>query len=369
MCCVSEWLACLLFQLVCSPQQYSRFIRDFSLFSGKATYELGNYLGGGVAGVVYEGHRLRPMNEYPVRGGVLNETPILIPPPKEVTASKSTSFLCGDTASLLRMDDEEEEQEPIPEVLAPPETPPQRKSSALTIGPDFAIETAVEDDDHVIVVENVDAPSRSMYAARAASIAELTDETVAVKILNPVGFRIMPVEQTRMAVVVRKGELLTNDIVNGKRPMEEKHVWWLVNPNSRNLRTLQKSPTDKIERGSAERGLRLSLVAAYVDPETKDLKELPLTRCIEIWGHVPFSASDQEFEDMMQAIERVNAGHAASPILLNQESRPPSRVGTDLSNASTAEEVRSAGTASVKSVMSNPTPLSPQRTYVLLLIT
>ena len=305
---------------------------------------------------MYEGHRLRPMNEYPVRGGVLNETPI-IPPPKEVT-TKTTSFLCGDT-SLLQM---EEDEEP-PEALAPPETPPQRKSSALTIGPDFAIETAVEDNDHVIVVDQIDAPSRSMYAAKAASIADLTDETVAIKILNPVGFRIMPVEQTRSAVVVRKGELLTNDIIQGRRPMEEKHVWWLVNPNSRNLRTLQKAPSDKIERGTAERGLRLSLVAAYVDPKTNDLCELPLTRCIEIWGHVPFSASDEQFEDMMQAIERVNAGHAASPILLNQESRPPSRVGTDLSNGST-EDVRSTDMKSIKSSTSSPPPLSPQRTYV-----
>lgn len=317
-----------------------------------------------MAGVVYEGHRLRPMNEYPVRGGVLNETPV-IPPPKEVT-TKTTSFLCGDTSLLQLEDDEPEQESPKPTTLAPPETPPQRKFSAVrSIGPDFAIETAVEDDNHVIVVDKIDAPSRSIYAARAASIAELTDETVAIKILNPVGFRIMPVDQTRSAVVVRKGELLTKDIVSGKRPMEEKHVWWLVNPNSRNLRTLQKAPSDKIERGSAERGLRLSLVAAYVDPTTNDLRELPLTRCIEIWGHVPFSASDQEFEDMMQAIERVNAGQAASPILLNQVDRPPSRVGTDLSNSSTTgEDVRSDD---MKSVMSNPTPLSPQRTYVLIL--
>ena len=40
--------------------------------SNKPTYEVGNYLGGGVAGVVYEGKRLRPKHEYPpvrIRGG------------------------------------------------------------------------------------------------------------------------------------------------------------------------------------------------------------------------------------------------------------------------------------------------------------
>ena len=40
------------------------------------TYELGSYLGGGVAGVVYEGHRLRPMEDYPVRTGVESEVPM-----------------------------------------------------------------------------------------------------------------------------------------------------------------------------------------------------------------------------------------------------------------------------------------------------
>eukprot|EP00562_Extubocellulus_spinifer_P004893 CAMPEP_0178535674 /NCGR_PEP_ID=MMETSP0696-20121128/35669_1 /TAXON_ID=265572 /ORGANISM="Extubocellulus spinifer, Strain CCMP396" /LENGTH=439 /DNA_ID=CAMNT_0020167825 /DNA_START=338 /DNA_END=1654 /DNA_ORIENTATION=+ len=37
---------------------------------GRPTYEVGNYLGGGVAGVVYEGTRLLPISEYPMRTGV-----------------------------------------------------------------------------------------------------------------------------------------------------------------------------------------------------------------------------------------------------------------------------------------------------------
>jgi hypothetical protein len=309
----------------------------------KPTYELGNYLGGGVAGVVYEGHRLRPMDEYPVRGGVLNETPLMIPPPQKVTA-KTSSFLCGDATAIL---DSEEPEKPLSL------TPPPKRASSMA-GADFAIETAVggKRDEHVIVVDQVDAPSRSMYAARAASIAGLTDETVAIKILNPVGFRIVPVEQIKTAVVVRKGEALSKDIIQRRHPMQEKHVWWLINPSSRNLRTLQKSSADKFERGTRERGLRLSLVAAYVDPTTNNLRELPLTRCIEIWGHVPFSASDQEFEDMMMAIERINAGQPASPTCIG--SGPPSRVGTDMSNTS-AEETTSPGSAP---------PLTPQRTYV-----
>lgn len=130
---------------------------------------------------------------------------------------------------------------------------------------------------------------------------------------------------------------MDNDVQNGLKPMGEKHVWWLVNPNSRNLRTLQryngkdkKSSAPKglqIDRGSAKKGLRLSLIAAYIDPRSGSLRELTLTRCIEIWGHIPFNATDTEFEDMMTAIERVNAGHPppAFPVFDDV----PGRVGTD----------------------------------------
>ena len=122
--------------------------------------------------------------------------------------------------------------------------------------------------------------------------------------------------------------------------MEEKHVWWLVNPNSRNLRTLQRySGKDtngaargvQVDRGSPDKGLRLSLIAAYIDPRTDLLRELTLTRCIEIWGHVPFSASDYEFENMMTAIERVNAGKPPPPFpafAAKDDEHPPSRIGT-----------------------------------------
>ena len=309
----------------------------------KPTYELGNYLGGGVAGVVYEGHRLRPMDEYPVRGGVVNETPLMVPPPQKVT-TKTSSFLCGDPPAIL---DSEEPEEPIPS------TPPSKRASSMA-GADFAIETTIGGtrDEHVINVDHVDKPPRFMYAAKAPSIVDLTDETVAVKILNPIGYRIMLVEQIKTAVVVRKGEALSKDIIQRQNPMQEKHVWWLINPSSRNLRMLQKSSTDKIERGTRERGLRLSLVAAYVDPTTNYLRELPLTRCIEIWGHVPFNASDQEFEDMMTAIEQINAGQPASPIFIGSE--PPSRVGTDLSKKSGEETTSHASTP----------PLTKKRTYV-----
>jgi hypothetical protein len=83
----------------------------------------------------------------------------------------------------------------------------------------------------------------------------------------------------------------------------------------------------EVDRGSAEKGLRISLVAAYKDPATNKLRELPLTRCIEIWGHVPFDASDAEFREVMSAIEKINQGLPPPAIDLL-----PGRVGTGTSS-------------------------------------
>ena len=329
---------------------------------GKNTYELGNYLGGGVAGVVYEGHRLRPMEEYPVRGGVIVEDKDQIVADENAMKKKqeqdtASSFLCGD--GFLGVEDEEEEEKAPPARKQQPTTPKVPPTPMMAM--DVAIETTA-DDDQAVVVDAMDAPSRTklqLLAQReAAETHPLTDETVAIKILNPVGFRILPADATQTAVVVREGEPMPKDVQKGKAPMQEQHVWWLINPSSRNLRTLQRT-SDKVERGTPEKGLRLSMVAAYKDPKTGNLRELPLTRCIEIWGHVPFSASDVEFDQMMEAIERVNAGHVPAPVLFNS-SPPPSRVGTDTtSSVSASSQVDEEGPATG---IAAPTPLGQSRT-------
>lgn len=225
-----------------------------------------------------------------------------------------------------------------------------------------------------VVVDDADAPNRSKREARALSrnsplhpaevmvgeyIDDLVDqptnvliedmsETVAIKILNPVGFRLLDAEALKKAQIVRQGAIPVVE-ADGSFKLGEEHVWWLVNPNSRNLRSLQRKcsahssvvhmsshfgggddASDEsslkrqrsqqsvsrdeaaggggIDRGSAERGLRLSLVATYFDPKSKTLCELPLPRCVEIWGHPPFAATDEEFEAMMAVLLRLNAG-------------------------------------------------------------
>jgi len=325
----------------------------------KPTYELGNYLGGGVAGVVYEGHRLRPKEEYPVRSGIPeNQHQNKIDDKKKQDASSSKDgddfgagdFFCGSNACGKAddvFDEPEQSDAPTNNNKEPFEAPMLLESEEDAV----AIEATMSyDETGGVMLDAQDAPSRSKHYTKAAAVPTrlranstkplqhgLSDESVAIKILNPVGYRILQADALKNCVVVRKGQPMSRDVQNGKDPMEENHVWWLVNPNSRNLITLQRyNGKDKnstvpkglqIDRGSAKKGLRLSLIAAYIDPRNGSLRELTLTRCIEIWGHIPFNATDIEFDDMMTAIERINAGYP--PPAFPAFGDVAGRVGTD----------------------------------------
>jgi serine/threonine protein kinase len=95
---------------------------------------------------------------------------------------------------------------------------------------------------------------------------------VAIKILNPVGFKLLPSNQVSRCTVVRKGYPLTADQRHGQqgqvRPLNEDNVWWLQHPVTKQM------------------------FAAYEDPARGQLRELPLPRCVEIWGWNPSSLDD-----------------------------------------------------------------------------
>lgn len=140
----------------------------------------------------------------------------------------------------------------------------------------------------------------------------MKDKTVAVKILNPVGFRLASQSQCATAPIIKKGAEMDGEVRRGLKPMTEKHVWWLVNPGSRSAKSLQSvKQSSGTMQGSESEGIRLSVIGAYMDPTKNVLMELPLTRCIEIWGHVPFESTEEEFEGMMDVIERVNGGQSS----------------------------------------------------------
>lgn len=385
---------------------------------GRATYEVGNYLGGGVAGVVYEGTPLLSLGEYPVRTGVADslllaaegglqgvtvgdrshsegrgagagadpqhvdqERPAVTVDHEVVESSGGMCDpFCGETRGEEEHDGPSEELPGRERSAASLEYagahaemhPPQK--AAVCDDANMAIEVPRsrtgfnKAGTEIPVLDAIDAPSRSEHYTRKArqeleleqqraekgdgdGLAGLTisagdrkrsdplflamEQTVAVKILNPVGYRLLSADSIKDAVVVKEGEPFDPAVVSGHRPMEEKNVWWLINPNSRNLRTLKKTGPagDVVDRGSEQRGLRLSLVAAYLDPGRGVIKELPLTRCIEIWGHAPFGATEDDFEAMMDSIERVNAGQPPSKYGKGTNMPAADEAATDLSGS------------------------------------
>lgn len=254
---------------------------------GQPSYEVGNYLGGGVAGVVYEGKRILPLTEYPTR-----------PTWHEVSPLKRSNSLVADTT-----DDENDEPGGMGFVGG--------CSSMLCAQNDL---NHVEDLHFDVDVGTVD--------AEIDSNSEL-EKNVAIKVLNPIGFRLTTPTICEEAVIVRRGKEMQEEVRKGSMPMTESHVWWLLNPSSKSARSLRREVSSASEtqisspssnstlsplKGNSMNGIKVSLIAAYIDPSTNELSELPLTRCVEIWGHAPFGSSEEEFEGMMDKIEQINGG-------------------------------------------------------------
>jgi len=106
--------------------------------------------------------------------------------------------------------------------------------------------------------------SGSVYQA----IELATERLVAVKILNPLGYKNTIVGQINKCSVAVKGQPLSAEQMHGKRPMQNENVWWLMHPQTKGL------------------------FAAYEDPHRMQLRELPLPRCVEIWGLNPLGIDD-----------------------------------------------------------------------------
>jgi len=94
------------------------------------------------------------------------------------------------------------------------------------------------------------------------------ERSVAVKILNPVGYKNLPFSQINTCIIAWKGKPLTSEQVHSKTHMTVENVWWLVHPQTK------------------------SVYAAYEDPQRGHLRELPLTRAVEVWGLDPLSRGE-----------------------------------------------------------------------------
>jgi serine/threonine protein kinase len=96
----------------------------------------------------------------------------------------------------------------------------------------------------------------------------VTDKSVAVKILNPLGYKNSIVGQIGKCPVAVKGQPLSGEQIHGKARMHLENVWWLLAPSGQPF-------------------------AAYEDPHRCQLRELPLPRCLEIWGPNPLAVEQR----------------------------------------------------------------------------
>lgn len=95
-------------------------------------------------------------------------------------------------------------------------------------------------------------------------------EHVAVKILNPLGFKLLSTSAMQRSSVLKEGLVSDSNVLQGRVRMSLKHVWWVK--------------------------YRGEIVAGYKD-DRGTLRCLPLRRCIEVWGWNLKSSSDCDCDE------------------------------------------------------------------------
>jgi serine/threonine protein kinase len=136
--------------------------------------------------------------------------------------------------------------------------------------------------------------SGSVYQAADPAWQD-NDKSVAIKILNPLGYKNLVFGNINQCSIAVKGAPLTLEQLHGKQPMTAENVWWLL------------QPTTKV------------LFAAFEDPQRKQLREVPLTKCVEVWGMNPLN-----FE-VLTDVELEKANQSSTVVTLdNKEYRIPS---------------------------------------------
>jgi serine/threonine protein kinase len=138
--------------------------------------------------------------------------------------------------------------------------------------------------------------SGSVYQANEPASDERPERgerSVAVKILNPLGYKNTVMGHINRCPVALKGQPLSADQIHGKAVMKSENVWWLMHPASKQL------------------------FAAYEDPHRLQLRELPLPRCVEIWGFNPLGIEELEVNSHQvdAYLEKINTTGAGTTTL------------------------------------------------------
>ena len=116
-------------------------------------------------------------------------------------------------------------------------------------------------------------------------------ERFALKILNPLGYKITSPALLRRCNILAKGKI-ASDVTNGKVALTRDDVWWLLN------------------------GTNKQFLAAYFSERFNSLRELSLNQCIDIWGSDPDNISDDEAADSnTEMVQQANGPRSFLPIV------------------------------------------------------
>lgn len=97
-------------------------------------------------------------------------------------------------------------------------------------------------------------------------------EHYALKILNPLGFRLTAPALLRKCTVLHKGTVHKDTDKEKEKTLGIECVWWLLDAATKQY------------------------VAAYYSERQNCLKDLALTQCMDVWGHDPAGVKDEEGE-------------------------------------------------------------------------
>jgi serine/threonine protein kinase len=121
-----------------------------------------------------------------------------------------------------------------------------------------------------------------------------TKEHFALKILNPVGYKLIPPSMLKRCVIIVKGKVTMENVEKGKEPMTSHHIWWLMNESSKQY------------------------IAAYYSQRSNSLQELSLLQCFQLYKSNPDQVDDDESgnNDATQDIVHPSTGYKLSiPII------------------------------------------------------
>lgn len=114
-------------------------------------------------------------------------------------------------------------------------------------------------------------------------------EHFALKILTPLGYKLLSPALLRRCSVISKGKPVSDAVEQSEEPLKSEHVWWLLN-------------------GSTKQYL-----AAYYSERNCTLRELSLKQCMSIWGSQP-SVSEND-EDRIEILQTADGTRVYVPVI------------------------------------------------------